>query len=119
MGVIELLDGFYIQDVISEICNHYGFDAQAQIAVEECAELIKAICKRQRKFARSKRAEYQDSPERSAIIEELADETDRGGTCGKWEKIAGRRSGQRRRFMFFRSEWRSSAAQLPDMPAIV
>lgn len=61
------------QDVIGEICNHYGFDAQAQIAVEECAELIKAICKRQRKFAGSKRAEYQDSPERSAIIEELAD----------------------------------------------
>lgn len=51
-------------DAIQEICNHYGFDEQAQIAVEECAELIKAICKRQRKFAGLKRAEYQDSPER-------------------------------------------------------
>ena len=38
------------QDVISEICNHYGFVAQAQIAVEECAELIDRACAFMRRY---------------------------------------------------------------------
>lgn len=65
--------GSWKQDAVKEICEHYGYDAQSQIAIEECLELIKAICKRQRKYAGSNDPEYRDSPERSAIIEELAD----------------------------------------------
>ena len=32
-------------DKIKQIANHYGFTLEADMAVEECSELIQAICK--------------------------------------------------------------------------
>ena len=50
----------------AEIANHYGEHAQLGIMIEECAELIQAICKMQRYGEPTKRLNY---------VEELADVT--------------------------------------------
>lgn len=49
---------------IIQIANHYGYTAQAQITVEECAELIQAICKLRRAWSNDRLAN---------VKEELAD----------------------------------------------
>ena len=36
---------------IIQIANHYGYTAQADITVEECAELTQAICKLRRAWS--------------------------------------------------------------------
>ncbi len=36
---------------IIQIANHYGYMAQSQITIEECAELIQAICKLRRAWS--------------------------------------------------------------------
>lgn len=49
---------------IIQIANHYGYTAQAQITVEECAELTQAICKLRRAWSDDRLAN---------VKEELAD----------------------------------------------
>lgn len=49
---------------IIQIASHYGYTAQAQITVEECAELTQAICKLRRAWS-NERLEH--------VKEELAD----------------------------------------------
>jgi NTP pyrophosphatase (non-canonical NTP hydrolase) len=36
---------------IYQIANHYGYTAQSQITIEECAELTQAICKLRRAWS--------------------------------------------------------------------
>lgn len=36
---------------IIQIANHYGYTAQSQITIEECAELTQAICKLRRAWS--------------------------------------------------------------------
>lgn len=50
-------------DNIKKILNHYGFENQREILVEECAELIQAVSKLKRK---NERVSYN-------FLEELAD----------------------------------------------
>ena len=58
---------------MKEIADHYGWDSQCQIAIEEMSELTKAICKRQREWSGSLLSESTESRERTEIIEEIAD----------------------------------------------
>lgn len=37
-----------MEDKIIQIADHYGFTSQADIMIEECGELIQAICKLRR-----------------------------------------------------------------------
>ena len=50
---------------IKQIAKHYGLEQQELIAIEECSELIKAICKLQRDPYSS---DYHDN-----VVEEIAD----------------------------------------------
>lgn len=58
---------------IEQIANTYGWQSQCQVAIEECSELIKAICKHQRRFSHCSLSDMFDCPERDHIIEEIAD----------------------------------------------
>lgn len=60
-------------EMIFKIADRYGFPSQAQMMIEECSELIKAICKWNRKYYGSFKSESSDCPERTEIIGELAD----------------------------------------------
>ena len=60
-------------DKIKEIARFYGWEEQHRIAIEELSELIKAICKRERRFDGSFSTVSSESEERTAIVEELAD----------------------------------------------
>lgn len=57
-----------------EIARFYGFDAQTNQLIEECAELIQAINKYKRKFLRGQPVrESGDKTPRDMIVEEIAD----------------------------------------------
>lgn len=57
-----------IWDKQRKIINHYGFDAQLDMLIEECSELIKAICKNKRyAFTDTCIDQYEN------LIEELGD----------------------------------------------
>ena len=58
---------------IEQIANTYGWDAQCQVAIEECSELIQAICKHRRRHSHWLLSNMFDCPEREHIIEEIAD----------------------------------------------
>ena len=58
---------------IEQIANTYGWDDQCQVAIEECSELIQAICKHRRRHSHWKLLNMFDCPEREHIIEEIAD----------------------------------------------
>ena len=49
---------------IEQIATHYGFTSQADIAIEECGELIQAVCKFRRGYSEER---YKN------MIEEVAD----------------------------------------------
>lgn len=61
------------EEKIEKIGSFYGFRQQVQMMIEECSELIKAICKWNRKYDGSFKSESSDCPERTEIIGELAD----------------------------------------------
>ena len=58
---------------IEQIANTYGWHDQCQVAIEECSELIQAICKHRRRFSHWSLSNMFDCPERDHIIEEIAD----------------------------------------------
>jgi len=49
---------------IEQIASHYGFTSQADIAIEECGELIQAVCKFRRGYSEER---YTN------LLEEIAD----------------------------------------------
>ena len=58
---------------IHEIADGYGFIPQSRQCVEECSELITAICKWYRKWDGSIASDSCDCKERTDIISEIAD----------------------------------------------
>lgn len=57
-----------------EIARFYGFDAQTNQLIEECAELIQATNKYKRQFLRGQHVrESGDKAPRDMIVEEIAD----------------------------------------------
>ena len=57
-----------------EIARYYGFDAQSNQLIEECAELIQAINKYKRQFLRGQPVrESSDKTPHDMIVEEIAD----------------------------------------------
>ena len=58
-----------------EIARYYGFDAQTNQLIEECAELIQAINKYKRQFLRGQpvRESGDGKTPRDMIVEEIAD----------------------------------------------
>lgn len=58
---------------IQYIADHYGYEPQSRQLIEELSELIKAVCKHNRKFCGEYLAESAECPEKDAIIEEMAD----------------------------------------------
>lgn len=57
-----------------EIARYYGFDAQTNQLIEECAELIQAINKYKRKYLRGQPVhESGGKAPRDMIVEEIAD----------------------------------------------
>ena len=58
-----------------EIARYYGFDAQTNQLIEECAELIQAINKYKRKYLRGQpvRESSDGKAPREMIVEEIAD----------------------------------------------
>lgn len=58
---------------IRTIADHYGYAKQSRQCIEKCSELIQSLCKRERKWGNCSLSESADSPERTAIIGELAD----------------------------------------------
>jgi NTP pyrophosphatase (non-canonical NTP hydrolase) len=58
-----------------EIARYYGFDAQTNQLIEECAELIQAINKYKRQFLRGQpvRESSDEKTPRDMIVEEIAD----------------------------------------------
>jgi NTP pyrophosphatase (non-canonical NTP hydrolase) len=57
-----------------EIARYYGFDAQSNQLIEECAELIQAINKYKRQFLRGQPVrESGGKAPRDMIVEEIAD----------------------------------------------
>lgn len=58
-----------------EIARFYGFDAQTNQLIEECAELIQAINKYKRKYLRGQpvRESSDGKAPREMIVEEIAD----------------------------------------------
>lgn len=57
-----------------EIARFYGFDAQTNQLIEECAELIQAINKYKRQYLRGQPVrESGDKTPRDMIVEEIAD----------------------------------------------
>lgn len=62
-----------VKSKIEEIANYYGYAKQSRQCIEECSELVQALCKRERKWGDCSLSESADSPERTAIIGELAD----------------------------------------------
>ena len=83
MGHIKTISEFKVDDVaeqafregfkarpscddlrIEEIANHYGFTSQADMTIEECGELVQAICKLRRAYSEER---YKH------LLEEVAD----------------------------------------------
>ncbi len=62
-----------VGEKIRKIADHYGWEEQHRNAIEEMAELTKAICKRERKYHGSFKSESATCPERTEIIGEIAD----------------------------------------------
>ena len=58
---------------IEQIANTYGWDVQCQVAIEECSELIQAICKHRRRHSHWLLSNMFECPERNHIVEESAD----------------------------------------------
>lgn len=58
---------------IEQIANTYGWDDQCQVAIEECSELIQAICKHRRRHSHWLLSNMFECPERNHIVEEIAD----------------------------------------------
>lgn len=58
---------------IEQIAITYGWDDQCQVAIEECSELIQAICKHRRKYFHRLISNMFECPERDHIVEEIAD----------------------------------------------
>lgn len=58
-----------------EIARYYGFDAQTNQLIEECAELIQAINKYKRQYLRGQpvRESSDEKTPRDMIVEEIAD----------------------------------------------
>lgn len=58
-----------------EIARYYGFDAQTNQLIEECAELIQAVNKYKRQFLRGQpvRESSDGKTPRDMIVEEIAD----------------------------------------------
>ena len=58
-----------------EIARYYGFDAQTNQLIEECAELIQAINKYKRQFLRGQPTGFRPGmlEPREQIVEEIAD----------------------------------------------
>lgn len=58
-----------------EIARYYGFDAQTNQLIEECAELIQAINKYKRQFLRGQpvRESSDGKTPRDMVVEEIAD----------------------------------------------
>ena len=57
-----------VSELNKETAKHYGYEAQSNQLVEECAELIQAVSK----YRRAKTAEMQDTA-LANLIEEIAD----------------------------------------------
>lgn len=60
-------------DKIHRIADEYGLEKQLRQCVEELSELIKAICKWDRKWGDSLLSDSHECEERTNIIEEIAD----------------------------------------------
>lgn len=58
---------------IQIIADEYGLEKQSRQCIEELSELIKAICKRDRKWGYSLLSDSRECEERTNIIEEIAD----------------------------------------------
>lgn len=58
---------------IQKIADEYGLGKQSMQCIEELSELIKAICKWDRKWGGSLLSHSHESEERTNIIEEIAD----------------------------------------------
>ena len=66
---------------IRSIADEYGLRKQSRQCVEECSELIKALCKWDRKWGDSLLSDSHECKERDDVITEIAD-------CKKmWEQI--------------------------------
>lgn len=61
------------QEKIEYIADHYGWDKQYMMVVEEMSELTKAICKHRRMWGRNPEGHLIPSKERDAMLEEAAD----------------------------------------------
>ncbi len=59
------------QERCNKILNHYGFEAQREILVEECAELIQAISKLKRKGERTSENFLEELADVSIMIEQM------------------------------------------------
>ena len=76
IGVVKDIISSNMNEVgekIRKIADHYGWEEQHRNAIEEMAELTKAICKRERKYHGSFKSESAKCPERTEIIGEIAD----------------------------------------------
>lgn len=72
-GVIKKMNiGEYLVK-IQTIADEYGLEKQLRQCVEELSELIKAICKWDRKWGDSLLSDSHECEERTNIIEEIAD----------------------------------------------
>lgn len=58
---------------IQTIADEYGLEKQSRRCIEELSELIKAICKWDRKWGGSLLSDSHECEERTNIIEEIAD----------------------------------------------
>lgn len=58
---------------IHAIADEYGFRPQARQCIEECSELIKALCKWDRKWGDSLLSDSHECKERDDVITEIAD----------------------------------------------
>lgn len=58
-----------VEEKVKKIAEHYGYEAQSRQCIEECAELIQALCK----FLRKVDSEKPDTECILNIHEELAD----------------------------------------------
>ena len=58
---------------IQTIADEYGLEKQLRQCIEELSELIKAICKLDRKWGGSLLSDSHECKERTNIIEEIAD----------------------------------------------
>lgn len=72
-GVIKKMEAREYTIRIQMIADEYGLEKQLRRCVEELSELIKAICKWDRKWGDSLLSDSHECEERTSIIEEIAD----------------------------------------------